>query len=226
MIGEIIDTINRQELAQLFAQYKDKVSYNSEKSAMDNKIDTFTIETNNMIKFLSSAISSDPPKLSGQGAVYQVNSFGVICDVNGAFWVNCGLTAINLVDNLSGFPTVSQQDAAPWIKLSVNKLFSAYTPWTNLSLSNSWVSYGTSYAAPSYKKENKKVYLRGLVKSGLAATISTLPSEFRPLYDQIFSVLSNGVLCMVAIRTDGSIAIDGTYNNTWVSLDNICYHLD
>ena len=226
MFGEIFDVINRNELAQLFAQYKDKVSYNSEKLAMENIINTFTDETNRMIRAIASGEIIDFIKLSGAGAVYPVSSFGVVIDVNGSFWCHTGLSSINFVDNLSGFPTVSKQDSAPWFKLNLNKLFSTFSPWTNLSLSNDWITYNSVWNTPSYKKENNKVYLRGLVKNGLTPTICTLPVNLRPLKSQMFVCNCDGAFCRIDVHPSGDISIVGTYSNVWVSLDNICFHLD
>jgi len=95
-----------------------------------------------------------------------------------------------------------------------------------LTLSNSWVPYGSGgFAVPSRRKLNGRVELFGMMKSGTAlTTVDTLPVGWRPLATRqfitpsntgaaVFNILNTGVIQVAAYTTGG--------NNTNVSLDGI-----
>lgn len=57
------------------------------------------------------------------------------------------------------------------------------TAWVALTLQNSWVNYGASWAAAEYRKTAGIVYVRGLIKDGvvtIGTVITSLPAGFRP----------------------------------------------
>lgn len=96
--------------------------------------------------------------------------------------------------------------------------------WTGLPFVNSWVNYSNGYNPGGYYRDGDGVvYLQGLIKSGTASTICTLPSGYRPGY----RILTNGHTssygaCRVDITALGEITLQhSTYSNTWVSLDGI-----
>lgn len=96
--------------------------------------------------------------------------------------------------------------------------------WTGLPFVNSWVNYSNEYNPGGYYRDGDGIVrLRGLIKSGTASTICTLPSGYRPGY----RILTNGhtssyTACRVDITTGGEITLQhSTYSNTWVSLDGI-----
>lgn len=103
------------------------------------------------------------------------------------------------------------------------------TTWTNLTLQNSWVSYGGTYAAPSYTKTSDGVvHLRGLMKSGTVTqsgwtVLSNLPAGFRPKNRMIFTGYGTDAQSRIDVLAGGNIEIQGTTLNSWQSLDGIMF---
>ena len=92
--------------------------------------------------------------------------------------------------------------------------------WTNLSLSNSWVTFGGSYPTPGYTKIGGIVYLRGLIKDGTATdgtVMFNLPAGYRPGAQILKICLSNGAVARMLITTGGDVQIHGG-SNAYVSL--------
>ena len=53
--------------------------------------------------------------------------------------------------------------------------------WQTPVLENGWTAWGNGYPSAAYRREGKKIYLRGVVKSGtIGSAIFTLPEGFRP----------------------------------------------
>jgi hypothetical protein len=96
--------------------------------------------------------------------------------------------------------------------------------WTNMSLVNSWVSFGGSYDPPAYAKDrNGIVHLRGVVKSGtVGAAIANLPAGFRPAVQQIFACASNGAFGQLTAFKNGDMFC-AVGNNAWFSLSGISF---
>ncbi len=96
--------------------------------------------------------------------------------------------------------------------------------WTNLTLVNSWVSYGFPYSTPGYRVSADVVHLRGMVKSGtFAAVIATLPLGARPEANRLIRGISNGVATAIEVASNGDIKVAGGAggSNAYVSLDGI-----
>ena len=96
--------------------------------------------------------------------------------------------------------------------------------WTNLTLVNSWVSYGFPYSTPGYRVSADVVHLRGMVKSGtFYAVIATLPVGARPEANRLIRGISNGVATAIEVASNGEIKVAGGAggSNVYVSLDGI-----
>lgn len=108
-----------------------------------------------------------------------------------------------------------------WIHGATIKDFTGETSWTAPSLSNSWVNFGGAYGTAGYMLDGLGwVHLRGVVKSGSAGTIFTLPAGYRPEMQIQVATFSNAAFAYLDIATTGAV-IAGGYSNVSVSLDNI-----
>lgn len=96
--------------------------------------------------------------------------------------------------------------------------------WTNLTLVNSWVSYGFPYSTAGYRVSADVVHLRGMVKSGTwGATMFTLPVGARPTESRLLPTMSNGVLSAIDVAPNGDVKVAGGAggSNAYVSLDGL-----
>lgn len=96
--------------------------------------------------------------------------------------------------------------------------------WTNLTLVNSWVSYGFPYSTAGYRVSADVVHLRGMVKSGTwGAVMFTLPSGARPTETRLLPTMSNGVLSALEVASNGDVKVAGgaAGSNAYVSLDGL-----
>lgn len=123
-----------------------------------------------------------------------------------------------------------------------------YSGWDwktlNSLLVNSWVSFDDTYGPPRYCRRGGIVYLQGMVKSGTAQTIATLPVGYRPSMRLMFVVpgsdrntgaASAGTahthyIAETTVRLDvlvnGDLLLGATYPNGWVSLSGLCFPAD
>lgn len=109
--------------------------------------------------------------------------------------------------------------------------------WKNLTLLNNWVNFGGGYSTAQYRKENDRVYLRGLIKGGTYNSIAfNIPTGYRPLSQTTAtSVGSTGYgltpAQIVISPTSGNAVLrwyttDGTKPSSWINLDGISYAID
>jgi hypothetical protein len=95
----------------------------------------------------------------------------------------------------------------------------------------SWANYpvASGYAPAAYTiTEDGWVKLRGLVQTSIArtgaATIYTLPADYRPKYRHIFTAFSSNGAIRVDVSTNGAVASQPVLqDNDWVSLDGITF---
>ncbi|KKK52619.1 hypothetical protein LCGC14_3103070, partial [marine sediment metagenome] len=77
-----------------------------------------------------------------------------------------------------------KEDAVQIINNNFQRIFSWINDsgqWIAPTLLNSWVNYAATYDTTGYMKDGFGfVHLKGLVKSGVAGTIFTLPVGYRP----------------------------------------------
>ena len=98
--------------------------------------------------------------------------------------------------------------------------------WIAPTFQNSWVNYGSGYNNAAYCKDAMGfVHLRGLVKDGTDnSAIFTLPVGYRPAYQELFCVISNGVVGQVDVRTDGVVTASNPSDPEWITLDGITFY--
>lgn len=105
--------------------------------------------------------------------------------------------------------------------------------WTAPTLQNSWVNFDNGYAPVGYWKDiNGTVHLRGLIKGGntnSGTILFTLPSGYRPAYNESFSVyqydtgISTGA---IDISPTGQVILRVPTNSTYISLSGITFRAE
>lgn len=115
--------------------------------------------------------------------------------------------------------------------------FSLGEPWFNPgdtmpdgttagSFANSWVDYGGSTSAVSFRKDKTgRVWLKGVMKDGTVASGTpafTLPAGFRPSDNTYLAVDANGAHGTLEIQTDGDVCVMNG-SNLSVSLDGLSF---
>lgn len=100
--------------------------------------------------------------------------------------------------------------------------------WTTPALSNGWVVYDGTYNTPGYYKDSLGiVHLKGMIKSGTAALMFTLPVGYRPLRRYLIAASTNSnTYARLDIAANGQVLAGGAYSNSWFSLDNIHFRAE
>lgn len=100
----------------------------------------------------------------------------------------------------------------------------AQSSWFTPTFQNSWVNFGTPHEEAGYMKDSMGfVHLRGLIKSGTASLIFTLPSGYRPKAQQmIATITATNAFGRLDIKADGSVEAT-SYNNGYFSLNNVTF---
>lgn len=138
-----------------------------------------------------------------------------------------------LTQNTS-YRTVSDAYMANWNTVT-EKASKTLPPWTPVTLSNSWVDFGSVYAtAGRYKDDLSIVRLKGLIKNGITTagtTLFTLPAGERPSLDIVLHTISNnaGVSVPIAIEVSAAGVVKiGAFNagSTWLSLDGLSFRAE
>lgn len=126
----------------------------------------------------------------------------------------------------------------PKIKAPFKNLFAAMMRalegWTDISsFQNGWVNFDASQfnACGYYQNFFRRVYLKGLVKSGTisygaAGQIFQLPVGYRPSRMCIFAVASNDAFGQVRIGSDGWVYATPPSSPLWVCLDGISFRAE
>lgn len=107
--------------------------------------------------------------------------------------------------------------------VTIEQPFAPDTSWKRLTLLNGWRDYanGTSYSFPQYRKmASGQVEIRGLVDSGTALHIATLPVGYRPGQALIFATSTwPNTYARLNLQADGVLRAEGgNYSNTWISI--------
>lgn len=107
--------------------------------------------------------------------------------------------------------------------------------YTEATLENGWVEYGSTYAPAGYTLDGQGfVHLRGLIKDGYLCTYTghancvlfTLPEDYWPEYRAIFSVRNNNTLqtTRLDVLNNGQVVIhDSSTSTGWLSLEGIIF---
>lgn len=92
---------------------------------------------------------------------------------------------------------------------------------------NSWVNYDTTFNSAAFRKDALGfVHLKGLVKSGVAATIFTLPTGYRPSKQCLFCVYQGTDVTIpgrIDILTSGNINLLAG-GSVFTQLDGIIFY--
>lgn len=115
--------------------------------------------------------------------------------------------------------------------------------WKDLTLISPWIIWsnpsGNIYHNPQYRKENNRVYLRGLVEGGNARSkVVQLPNEYRPIKIKRFPCAcrlvneQKEIFVTCDIKSDGYLYFDTqtitdlTSIVDYLFLDSINYEID
>lgn len=109
---------------------------------------------------------------------------------------------------------------------TVNVSDITFEGWTAPTFQNSWVNFGSGWAAVGYCKDSLGfVHLKGLIKSGTVAygtPMFTLPVGYRPAESEIFASVSNSVFGEIAVDSNGIVsAVNGS--NSFFTLSGITF---
>lgn len=98
-------------------------------------------------------------------------------------------------------------------ELQNNNIQQYVEPWHEVgstgepAFQNSWVNFGGADAVAAFYKDNwKRVHIKGLVKTGTAGTIFTLPVGYRPSETLTFATASNNAYGEFTIASNGNLA--------------------
>lgn len=87
-----------------------------------------------------------------------------------------------------------------------------------------WINYGEGFESAGYYKDKEGVvHLHGLIKSGYAQHITTLPVGYRPAATHLFTVISGSGFARIDVKADGTVTLVGSYNSAYVSLSGITF---
>lgn len=105
--------------------------------------------------------------------------------------------------------------------------------WTDATLGNSWVNFGSGYANGGYRLDKEGyVHLRGAIKSGTttdATLLFTLPVGSRPANIMIMlapclaGTTPNGGMCQLLLGTDGTVRIYAAPGNGFLCFDGLTF---
>jgi hypothetical protein len=126
---------------------------------------------------------------------------------------------------------VASKPVSGYVSFSNIHFRPAGAAFTRIPLINYWVQYSGYAPIGAHLGPDARVFLRGMVKSGKAATLGTLPVKFRPLARRMFTVACSTGSCRIDILASGLVQLAGKkYGSTgstawpsWISLSGIAY---
>jgi hypothetical protein len=103
-------------------------------------------------------------------------------------------------------------------------IYTLQTAWTAPTLLNSWVNFGAGFAGAAYCRDHLGfVHIRGVIKSGTqtaGTVLFALPTGFRPLADQMFTVSDTGSFLELRVASGGNVTLGiAAPSNAYLSLD-------
>jgi hypothetical protein len=102
--------------------------------------------------------------------------------------------------------------------------------WQVATLAAPWANYGDAFATAAFRKDGRRVELRGVVKGGAGGSVVfTLPIGLRPAAQRIFTMLSDAAApTRVDVRANGEVLVGLPPSTTvaWLSLDGIGFSID
>lgn len=155
-----------------------------------------------------------------------LNSFAfVLKQVTGqADWKtppSVSLTDLSQIDHQHLIAQVQGLQAALDDKAASNHQHSP-TAWQNLTLSPSWVNYGTGYITPQCRKfVGDLVEVKGVIKKSSALVtnevIATLPTGYRPSEIMLVTTWASGGTSRIQVEPSGAIRV-ASGNNAGVGV--------
>lgn len=104
--------------------------------------------------------------------------------------------------------------------------------WITPTLLNGWVQYDSVHSAVGYMKDSLGfVHLRGMIKTGGASHVLTLPAGYRPARVIHFPGVNGGAAAYTRIAGEteapnsGKVTLSAT-TATWYTLDGICFQAE
>ncbi len=99
--------------------------------------------------------------------------------------------------------------------------------WVIPVLLYNWVNFGQGYETAGYYLDRKRVFIKGLIKSGVMnTTLFNLPVGSRPPLSFIIPVLTAGGPGSMEIRDTGDVVLGSGGTNGWVSISNVSFRVD
>lgn len=102
--------------------------------------------------------------------------------------------------------------------------------WQLATLEAPWAAFGDPFAAPAYRNDGSRVYLRGLIKGGTGgSTAFRLPANMRPPMRLLFSCISDrSEPTRIDVTAAGDVIVVQPLSGTvqWLSLDGVAYCVD
>lgn len=102
--------------------------------------------------------------------------------------------------------------------------------WQLAQLEAPWIAFGDPFAAPAYRNDGSRVYLRGLIKGGAGgSTAFRLPAGLRPPMRHLFACTSDqNEPTRIDITAIGDVIVVQPLSGTvqWLSLDGIAFCID
>ena len=156
---------------------------------------------------------------------------------------------INLIDNSNKDKNVtflgrfySANTVEPYITLT--RIYSE--DWNDVQLQNNWYNFGSGFSNVQFRRENNRIYLRGLLHTPQTGsiqetTIFTLPGGYRPKYTKIFSVrgealdpINNKIAFTfrLDVRSNGLVIFEPSNtkvngsNGGFISLEGVNFEID
>jgi len=123
---------------------------------------------------------------------------------------------------------ITASGTSGWVSLSNIHFRPSGSVFTNAVMSSGWVTYSGYAPFSSNLGADDRVFLRGLVRAGSAATIGTLPVGHRPVARRIFLAACSNGPCRVDVPNTGVVTLVGKTPGTtgwpsWVSLSGIAF---
>ena len=96
----------------------------------------------------------------------------------------------------------------------------AVESWQTPTFQNGWENLGAEWQTARYTKTPQGVvHIQGLVRNGIANTIFTLPSGYRPNADLILATFSGSSAARINVRDTGVVEMSTGGTSGWISIN-------
>jgi len=123
---------------------------------------------------------------------------------------------------------VTASGTSGWVSVSNIHFRPAGAVYTGAAMASGWATYSGYAPFGSNLGADGRVFLRGLVRAGTAATVGTLTAAHRPSAKRLFLAACSNGPCRVDVATTGVVSLVGKTPGTtawpsWVSLSGIAF---